>query len=72
MDGVDLATPPPVRVLPTVSDWTWVSNFPMSAVVGRRLPRLYRKLPFALRVEMQRAYSLPLRRLLVDGEDIGA
>ena len=70
--GVDLSNPSPPRLLPTASDWTWASTFSVSDVVGRRLPRLYRKIPFALRIEVQRAFDLPLRRLREDSGDIGA
>ena len=71
-EGVIPSIPPPPRLLPTLSDWAWVSSLPVTVVVGRRLPRLYRRIPFAFREEMQRAFSLPLRRLCDDIQDVGA
>ena len=70
--GVDPPNPSHPLIVPTVFDWTWASSFPVSDMVGRRLPRLYRKIPFALSVEARRAYSLPLWRLREDSGDVGA
>ena len=69
--GVDLSKPSP-RLVPTTSAWIWASIFSVSNVVGRRLPRLLRKIPFALRVEVQRVFSLPLRRLREGSRVVGA
>ena len=69
---VDLSIPSPPRLVPTISDWAWASTFRVLDEGGRRLPRLYRKIPSALRVEAQRAFRLPLRRLHEDSMDMGA
>ena len=47
-------------------------EFFVSIMAGRRLPRLYRKISFAKRVEVQRAFSLPFRRLRKDSRNKGA
>ena len=72
MGGINPPNPSLPRLVPTASDWTWASSFPVSDVIGRRLPRLYRKIPFALRVEAQRAYSLSFWRLREDSGDVEA
>ena len=45
--GDDPSRPPPLRLVPSESEWLWVSTFSLSDGVGRRLPRLYRMIPFA-------------------------
>ena len=69
---VDLSNPSPPRLVTTSFDSTRASSSPVFDVVGRRLPRLYRKIPFALRAEAQRAFLLPLRRLRENSRDVGA
>ena len=49
--GVDVSNPSPLRLLPTTSEWMWASTFSVSNMVGRRLPRLYRKILFAVRAK---------------------
>ena len=70
--GGDPSRPHPLRLVPTAVDWLWASTFFVIEGVSRRLPRLYRKIPHALRVEVQRAYSLPLSRIRDVGGDVGA
>ena len=70
--GGDPSRPHPVRLVPTIANWLWASTFSVTKGVSRRLPRLYRKIPHALRVEVQRAFSLPLSRIRDVGGDVGA
>ena len=70
--GGDPSGPSSLCLVPTAADWLWASTFSVTEGVSRRLPRLYRKIPHALRVEVQRAYSLPLSRIRDVGGDVGA
>ena len=70
--GGDPSRPPLLRLVPTAADWLWASTFSVTEGVSRRLPRLYRKIPHALPVEVQRAYSLLVSRIQDVGGDVGA
>ena len=67
-----MSNPSPPHLVPTAYDQTWASNSSVSHMVGRRLPRLYWKTPFAFPIKVKRAFSLPLRRLREQSRDVGA